>query len=90
MDYQAGGDVEYVATDERLSDSDVAELIPLERHAGGQRRPAQQRLEPRQQLDRLERLGQIVVGPELEADDAIDDLALGGEHQDRGLHPALA
>jgi hypothetical protein len=27
MEYKAGGDVEYVATDERLSDADVAELV---------------------------------------------------------------
>ena len=27
MDYRPGGDVEYVATDERLSDADVAELL---------------------------------------------------------------
>jgi hypothetical protein len=27
MDYRPGGDVEYVATDERLSDADIAELV---------------------------------------------------------------
>jgi hypothetical protein len=39
---------------------------------GGLRRgTAQQRLDARQQLARLERLGQVVVGAELEADDPV-------------------
>ena len=44
---------------------------------------AQQRLDARQQLARLERLGQVVVGAELEADDAVHRLAARGEHQQR-------
>ena len=47
------------------------------------RRAAQQRLDARQQLARLEGLGQVVVGAQLEADDAVDGLAARGEHQQR-------
>src|SRR5205814_2375016 len=52
----------------------------------------QDRLHPRQQLARLEWLGQIVVGAELEPDDAIHGIAARGEHQDRRLrlHPDAA
>ena len=71
---------------------DVAELVALER-----RRPAgpdgARRISasmPRQQLDRLERLGEVVVGAELQADHAIDDLGARGQHQDRRLDALLA
>jgi hypothetical protein len=37
-----------------------------------------------QQLARVERLAQVVVGADFQADDAVDVLALGGEHDDRG------
>ena len=50
----------------------------------------QQRLDPRQQLRHLERLDQVVVGAQLEADDLVDDLAPRGQHQDRRLHALLA
>ncbi len=33
----------------------------------------------------FERLGEVVVGAHLEADDAIDVVALGGEHDDRDV-----
>src|SRR5262249_51145130 len=45
----------------------------------------QDRLHPRQQLARLKWLGQIVVGAELEPDDAIHGITARGEHEDRGL-----
>ncbi len=37
----------------------------------------------RDQLARVERLGQIIVGADLQPDDTIDILALGGDHQHR-------
>src|SRR5688500_4109934 len=51
---------------------------------------AQERLDAPQELGHLERLDQVVVGAQLEADDAIDALPLGRQHQDRRLHAALA
>src|SRR5579862_6841355 len=42
-------------------------------------------LDPRQQLPQAERLRQVVVRAELEADDLVDLLVAGGEHQDGGL-----
>jgi hypothetical protein len=39
--------------------------------------------DPGKQLARAEGLGEVVVGAELEAEDAVDLLALGGEHDDR-------
>jgi hypothetical protein len=45
----------------------------------------QDRLHSRQQLARLEWLGQIVIGAELEPDDAIHGITARGEHQDRRL-----
>jgi len=49
----------------------------------GHARPAQRRLHPRAELSHGERLGDVVVGAELEADDLVDLLRLGGEHDDR-------
>ena len=45
--------------------------------------PAQHGVDARDQLARIERLGEVIVGAHLQADDAIDVLALGGEHDDR-------
>ena len=50
-------------------------------------------MDARQQLARLEGLGQVVVGADLEADDAVDVLDLGRQHDDRrhvvgGTQPA--
>jgi hypothetical protein len=44
---------------------------------------AQNRLDARDELTRLEGLGQIVVGAELESDDAIGDVAASRQHDDR-------
>ena len=52
--------------------------------------PAQHRLDAGQQLHHVERLGEVVVGAQLESQHAVDDLASGGEHQDGGLHLLLA
>ena len=46
-------------------------------------RAAQQRLDPAQQLAQAERLGQVVVGAQLQADDLVDLLVTGGQHQHR-------
>src|SRR5262249_38051294 len=43
---------------------------------------AEHRADARQELARVERLGQVVVGADLEPDDLVHVLALGGEHQD--------
>ena len=50
------------------------------------RRPAPERPHARDQLGELERLGEVVVGAELEALDAVADRAGRGQHQ----HPRLA
>ena len=48
-----------------------------------QRRAAQQRAHAGDQLARAERLGQVVVGAQLQADDAVELLGARGQHQDR-------
>ena len=48
-------------------------------------RPPQHRPDPRGHLARAEGLDDVVVGAELEADDAVGLLAAGGEHDDRDL-----
>ena len=57
-------------------------------HAG-RRGAAEQRLDARQQFADVERLGEVVVGAKLEADDAVHDLAAGAQHQDRRRHAPL-
>jgi hypothetical protein len=44
---------------------------------------AQQRANSRQHFFEVKRLGDVVVGAELEAHDPVDVLAAGGEHDDR-------
>src|SRR5437762_2023441 len=56
----------------------MAELLALDLPALG-RRPAQDRLHARDELTRVERLGQVVVGSDLEADDLVDVLVAGGQ-----------
>ena len=48
-------------------------------------RAAQQRLDPAHQLAQAERLGQVVVGAELEADDLVDLVVARRQDQDRHL-----
>ncbi len=43
--------------------------------------------QPRQQLSGLEWLWQVVVGPQLQADDSIDRIATRGQHQHRRVPP---
>ena len=59
--------------------------MSVRRRAGRleRRAAAQHGVDAGQQLARVEGLGQVVVGADLEADDAVDVLALGGEHDDR-------
>ena len=45
--------------------------------------PPQDRLDPGDERPRVERLGHVVVGAELEADDRVDVVVAGGEHEDR-------
>ena len=54
------------------------------------RHAAQVRLDARQQLGHLERLGDVVVGAELEADHLVDHLAARRQHDHRRLDAALA
>ena len=72
-----------------MSTIDVAEPIRVAARLRARRPPPQQRLEPRHQLDRLERLGQVIVGAELEADHLVDHLPSRRQHQDGRRHPAL-
>ena len=44
--------------------------------------PAQHALHPCQQFARVEGLGDVVVGAELQADDAVDDIGRGRDHDD--------
>ena len=44
--------------------------------------PAQHALDAGEQLARIEGLGDVVVGADLEADDAVDDVARGRDHDD--------
>ena len=45
--------------------------------------PAQDGLDPRDELARRERLGEVVVGAELEAEQLVELVVAGGEHHDR-------
>ena len=47
----------------------------------------QQRLDPAHQLAQRERLGDVVVGAELEAHDLVELVVAGGQEQDRCLGP---
>src|SRR5690606_30744109 len=47
--------------------------------------PAQDCVDPRQQLARIERLGKVVVGTHFEPDDAVDFFGLGRKHDDGGV-----
>ena len=63
-----------------------AHLLGRRRAAVGA--PAQHCAHAGQQLARLKRLGQVVVGTHLQADDAVHRVALGCEHQHRYLGAA--
>ncbi len=48
---------------------------------------SKERLDPAHQLPQAERLCEVVVGAELQADDLVDLLVPGGQHEDRRLRP---
>ena len=74
----ASTDVHPQGADEKA----VGALRALRVVANG-RCPSQDRADSCSQFPRIERLGQVIVGTELEAQDAIDGLAAGGQHQYR-------
>src|SRR4051812_18246100 len=51
-------------------------------------RASQRRTHAASELPDRERLGDVVVGPHLQAEDLVDLVVLGGEHDDRHLAPA--
>ena len=63
---------------------DPAERRACQEHVA-RREAGQQALDPGQQLRRVERLDQVVVGTGAEALDLLLDLALGGQHDDRDV-----
>ena len=63
----------------------MADHAPADRVGEVAVRAAQERLDPAHQLAQPERLGQVVVGAQLQADDLVDLVVAGGEHQDRHL-----
>src|SRR5262249_32345981 len=72
-------------------DADSIEVIDLGRLVGGRdRRPSQQRFHPRQELNRLEGLDQVIIGAEFQPDDAVHDLPPRSEHQYRNVDPTLS
>ncbi|CAN6484074.1 unnamed protein product [Victoria cruziana] len=79
---------------ELVVDADVARIAVdgqrTKAHLAAGRRPvatlaAQHGADARQQLTRLEGLGQVIVGAKLQADHAVHGVTLGREHQDGGL-----
>src|SRR5690242_10663303 len=50
---------------------------------------SQQGLNSSEQFHHLERLGQIIVSPEFQSNDLIDNLAFGRQHQDGRLNSLL-
>ena len=92
-----GGEVDFLALDEDLVtrdvDDEVAEVEDLERRLDLGVGATQQGAHAGHELTGREGLDQVVVGAQLEADDAVLDLALGGEHDDghvRGLADGAA
>ena len=61
----------------------VARMRAVLRRRGRLVRPAEDGADPRCELAQRERLGHVVVGAELEADDLVDLGVLRGEHDDR-------
>jgi hypothetical protein len=68
---------------------DVAEPVGVAAWLRARGHAPQQRLEPRHQLDCLERLGEIIVGAQLQADHFVHDLPSRRQHHDRRGHAAL-
>ena len=84
----AGPQLEAALADRRLATPAVdAQRADLDRAGAGCRpgRAPQDRLDPGDQGARVERLGHVVVGAQLEPDDRVDVVGPGGQHQDRRL-----
>src|SRR6266852_8868471 len=93
------GVIEEVAKDAELALREIDRQIALRRlifskieldvaerdlfAGGGALRPSHHRFQPRQKLHEAERLRDVVVGAELQADDLVDLLPARGEHDDR-------
>jgi len=83
--------LQFAGAEEQLVVAKGDHLILAGRRARHLRRlPAQHGTNPREQLARVERLGQVIVGALLEPLDATGLVALGGEHDDRNLVVRLA
>jgi hypothetical protein len=67
--------------DARVAEGELLELL-------SRARPPQHRADPSQQLPQGERLGDVVVGAQLEAAHAVPLLAAGGQHDHRDVDPA--
>ena len=84
-----GGEVDRLAVDRDLAPRDVdrdtveGQLLAALRRRRLAPMAAQDRLDPGQQLGAAERLGDVVVGTDLEPDDAVDLVALGREDDHR-------
>ena len=76
------GEVEHAAADAHPLGADLG--------AAARRRAAQHALDAGQQLARVERLRDVVVGAHLEPDDAVDHRRGGRQHDDRDPRVALA
>ena len=81
------GDVDRLAVERRPSSARdrarAADLIVVLARAGLAADAAHVRADPREQLARRERLGDVVVGADLEAEHAIGFFAARGHHDDR-------
>jgi hypothetical protein len=64
------------------------DAVPLQHRRGGPVRPAGQRANPGDQLGQGERLGQVVVGAQLQTGHPVGEVAGGGQHQDAGQRAA--
>ncbi len=76
--------------DRRLAAARIDAEVAVGDHLGLEiaplgRGPAQDRLDPSDELARIERLRQVVVGTDLEPDDLVHVLVASGQHQDRDI-----
>ncbi len=71
----------------RLVDLEPVEAQHQRTAVARQPGPPPDRLDPRDELARRERLGHVVVGADLQPDDAVDLIGPRGQHQDRQLAP---
>lgn len=80
-----GGKLDFLAAQSDLmADSIHGDVAELQRVCGlnGRIRAAQNALDAERKFARRKGLGHIVIGPQLEAEDAVHFVGLGGEHDD--------